>query len=138
VLNGRLELHGLDVEPFVARIVDGTLKRRNIVLAYHRREDLLAYAVAELWIASSKYDAGRYRSFARFADGVTRRKCVDWLRSDLGRTRWQFKDYTHQKARPQFVYVDHPDGAGELDRALIGEQGEFEIGRLDLRGLLAG
>jgi hypothetical protein len=74
VLNGQLSLHGLDdVEPFVARVIDATLRRRNIALDAHRKEEVLAYAVSELWVASRKYDARRYKSFGQFADGVVAR-----------------------------------------------------------------
>jgi hypothetical protein len=52
VLNGREVPEPFDVEPFVAGVVDGTLSKRNISLSYHRRQDLVAYGVAELWVAS--------------------------------------------------------------------------------------
>jgi hypothetical protein len=47
-------------------------------------------ASRSLWVASRKFDAGRYREFRQFADPVVRRRLVDWLRSDRGRSRWAF------------------------------------------------
>ena len=132
-LNGRFALHGLDVEPLVARVVDGTLRKRNIVLDAHRREDLIAFCISELWVASRKFDAGRYREFRQFADPVVRRRVVDWLRSDRGRSRWAFgADAQHIRAefresggvyereRPTVLSLDGPvgDDGGTLGDAL--------------------
>jgi hypothetical protein len=38
VLNGREVPEPFDVEPFVARVVDVTLRKRTIGLSYHLRE----------------------------------------------------------------------------------------------------
>jgi hypothetical protein len=120
LLNGRLELHG--VEPFVDRIVSVTLKRRNIVLSEHRREDLLAYAVAELWVASGKFDPARYSSFQQFADSVVRRRVIDFFRAELGRSRWQFGTHVYERERPLVLSLDAPltDGGGSLRDTLAG------------------
>jgi DNA-directed RNA polymerase specialized sigma subunit len=67
VFGGSFTLHGLEVEPFCVRVIAVTLKRQKITLSHHRREDLLSYAIAELWVVSRKYDPGRYRDFRQFA-----------------------------------------------------------------------
>jgi hypothetical protein len=140
VLNGQLSLHGLDdVEPFVARVIDATLRRRNIALDAHRKEEVLAYAVSELWVASRKYDARRYKSFGQFADGVVRRRVIDWLRADLGRSRWRLGNgYVHERERPQFVSLDAAAGGDRLGSPLERSALDREDCSLDLRRVLSG
>jgi hypothetical protein len=94
VFGGSFTLHGLEVEPFCARVIAVTLKRQNITLSHHRREDLLS----KLWVASRKYHPGRDRDLRQFADGVSRRKVVDWLKVDLARSTWRFATVTSTSA----------------------------------------
>jgi hypothetical protein len=138
LLNGQILVHGVDIEPFVDRVVHVTLKRRNIELAPHRREDLIVYCVEELWIASRKYDARRYRSFQQFADGVTRRKVIDWLRLDVGRSRWAFGDHIYERPKVELLSLDAGAGGDQLGSSL--ERGAFdrEDCSLDLRRVLGG
>jgi hypothetical protein len=56
---------------------------------------------------------------------------------DLGRTRWQFKDYTHQKARPQLVYLDYPDGAGDCTALSSEARASLKLAVLISSGLSA-
>jgi hypothetical protein len=136
VLNGRLELHGLDVEPFVERIVDASVRSRNIeIFDAHRREDLLAYVVSELWVASRKFDERRYRSFGQFADAVARRKTIDWLRLDVGRTTWRFSTFTHERPLPDVLRLDS-GGDHQLDIPDAGVEGDLAISRADLSRVL--
>ena len=132
-------LHGLDVEPFVARVVDVSLRRRRIVLDAHRREDLLAYAVSELWVASRRYDARRYRSFRQFADGVVQRKVIDWIRADLGRSRWRLGNgYVHERKQPQLLSLDAAAGGDRLGSPLERGALDREDCSPDLRRVLGG
>lgn len=97
MLNGKLELHGEDVEPFVARRVEFILRRHNIELDFYRREDLMAFCMAELWVASRNFDEGRFRSYRQFANAVVFNNAIDWLRSNIGRVIWRFSDHIHER-----------------------------------------
>jgi DNA-directed RNA polymerase specialized sigma24 family protein len=136
LLGGRLALHDVDdVERLAARAVDDLLRRRNIILSHHRREDLAAYVIEKVWQASLIYDSARYRSFATLARTVARRRAIDWLRADLGRTRWQFHGHTYERELPALVSFDSPGGS-ELASTLPGGEGDFEAGRLDVEWTL--
>jgi DNA-directed RNA polymerase specialized sigma24 family protein len=144
----KLERSIQHVEPFVVRVVERTLRSRNIVLSIHRREDLTAYVLSELWVASSKFDAGRYKSFRQFADAVAQRRVVDWIRADRGRSRWSFgpnANHAHaggvyERERPQVLSLDFDGGSGEggLDPPDPRGEEDFEGGGIDLRRVLAG
>jgi len=149
LLSGQFSLHGLDVEPFAARVVDRTLRRRNIeIYSVHRREDLLAFVIAEVWVASRKFDARRYASFEQFAYSVAQRRVFDWIRLDAGRSRWAFgpnADHAHaggvyERERPELLSLDfeRESGDGELDGALSGVANDFADTRSpDLMRVLA-
>jgi hypothetical protein len=138
VLNGSLEIEGLDVEPFVDRVVTATLRKNNIVLSVHRREDLVAYVISEVWVASRNYDSGRYKSFSQVAGAVAVRKVVDWVRGDIGRSRWSFGTYTYERKRPEFVSLDADAGRDRLVGALERGASGREDWSPSLRRLLAG
>jgi DNA-directed RNA polymerase specialized sigma24 family protein len=132
LLGGRLALYDVDdVERLAVGAVDDLLRVRNIVLSHHRREDLTAYVIEEVWQASLTYDSARYRRFTTLARTVVWRRAIDWLRADLGRTRWQFHGHTYERELPALVSFNSPDGS-ELASTLPGEQGEFDAGRADL------
>jgi len=139
VLNGTLELHGLDVDPFAIRVVDATLRKRNIVISdAHRREELLAFVVAELWVASRKFDAQRYPSYEQFAAGVIQRKIIDYFRKELGRTVWKFGSYTYERSPVEVFSLDDRSERG-LGEALEGSARDFADDRSpDLMRLLTG
>jgi DNA-directed RNA polymerase specialized sigma24 family protein len=110
------------------------------VLDAHRREDLLAYCVSELWLASRRYDGSRYPDFTTFARAVARRRAIDWLRSDLGRTRWAFRDHVCERERPHVLSLDAGSLGPELGSALgsrsldPAECGDPDLGRVLERG----
>jgi hypothetical protein len=62
---------------------------------------------------------------------------VDFWRKELGRTRFVFSNYTHERAIPDFLSLDGGSGKGQLDGVLAREQIEFEAGRIDLSRVLA-
>jgi hypothetical protein len=114
VFGGSFTLHGLEVEPFCVRVIAVTLKRQKITLSHHRREDLLSYAIAELWVVSRKYDPGRYRDFRQFAG-----RSQPAQGRPLAQSRPRTFDvalrnsYVYERERPQFVSLD---AAAEGDR----------------------
>ena len=81
-------------------------------------------------------DPSKYREFRQFADAVVRRRVIDWLRGDLGRSRWQFGAHVYERTRPELLSLDAP-GERELDITQPGGESDFEAGGIDLRRLLA-
>ena len=75
-------------------------------LSYHQREDLHAYLVSECWRISLEFDPDRGVYFSAFATGVLKRRRVDWLRKERGRTRWSFRGRIHERKLPSFTSLD--------------------------------
>ena len=135
VLNETLALHDVqDVERFANRIAHDAL---GASLRAHERDDLIAYLVAELWRASLSYDSARASSFSTHAYQLGRRRVIDWLRQERGRTRWKFSSGQHERERPDILSLDAPDG-DQLAGPLAGGEVECEIGRPAYLRLLDG
>lgn len=66
LLNGRLELHGVDAEGLSRRALDDSLRSRGAHLSREEYEDALSYVISELWRLSLDYDPERTASFATF------------------------------------------------------------------------
>jgi hypothetical protein len=125
----------------VEGLARGILERQLAKLGARLRPDLLDEAVCFLLEVAVRADRsyeparGAWEPYLRWKLGVG---VVDFYRKELGRTRWQFSDSTHERERPDLLSFDGPGIGGELDGALAHEQGEFEAGVIDLRGVLAG
>jgi integrase len=74
VLNGRLELQGVDVEALAARALGDQLGTMGATLRHDDHEDALSYVIAAVWQASLKYDPERSISFSTFAYQLSRRR----------------------------------------------------------------
>jgi DNA-directed RNA polymerase specialized sigma24 family protein len=108
VLNGRLELQGVDVEALAARALGDQLGTMGATLRHDDHEDALSYVIAAVWQASLKYDPERSISFSTFAYQLSRRRTIDWFRGRYGRTRWTFGDgYQYDRERPN-IYPSMP------------------------------
>lgn len=78
---GRIAYHDInDVEAFCLRIVH----RSGLELAWHERDDLLAYLVETCWELSRVYRPGGIR-FSTYANTILSRRTVDWVRQYRGR-----------------------------------------------------
>jgi DNA-directed RNA polymerase specialized sigma24 family protein len=104
-----LQLHDIDdAERFVGAIVS----RSGFSLSFHDAEDLGEYLLVECWQLSLRYQAGGI-SFSTWAGNTLRRRSVDWIRQQNGRTIWRFGDgRVHERPRPVLLSLnmDGPDG----------------------------
>ena len=103
-----LQLHDIDgAERFCSAIVS----RSGLQLSFHDAEDLNEYLLVECWQLSLRYQAGGI-SFSTWAGNTLRRRSVDWIRKQNGRTVWKFKDRVHERPRPVLLSLsmDGPDG----------------------------
>jgi DNA-directed RNA polymerase specialized sigma24 family protein len=129
-----LQLHDIDdAERFVGTIVS----RSGFSLSFHDREDLGEYLLVECWQLSLRYQAGGI-SFSTWAGNTLRRRSVDWLRQQNGRTIWRFGDgRVHERPRREFVSFDDANARDRLDEALAEGNGDSEADRDEaLGGLL--
>jgi hypothetical protein len=105
VLNGKLILHGEDVEALCGKVV--TLSR--LELTYHEREDLLAYLIEECWELSLRYRPGGI-GFGAYANTTLKKRAIGWdQRIRRRRLKWQFKDRTYQRPSVDVVSLDQLD-----------------------------
>lgn len=126
MLNGRLVLHGVDVE-HVAR---ATLKRRPSsvkrsqvapILTGEQHERLLTYLIIAGWELSQRYDPHRADAvpFGHLLTKVLRCRVVDWLRKEYGdNRRARARGERHAGNHPQLVSLDElateQDDASEI------------------------
>jgi hypothetical protein len=123
-----MPLRLFDVEDafgWCGRFLDDTVE-----LSYHQREDLHAYLVSECWRISLEFDPDRGVYFSTFAAGILKRRRVDWLRKERGRTRWRFRGGIYERKLPSFTSLD-ADGPerDRLDAALGAGGGDPTPGR---------
>ena len=112
MLNGTLVLHGVDVERLASEVCRewvGRNRAHGSNLSESRQEDLVAFLVSETWRISLKYDPERNPRFRSYASPLLFLRCVDWLRQDEGRTRWQFAGHVYERERPTLVSLDSTD-----------------------------
>jgi hypothetical protein len=132
VLNGKLSLHGIDVEAFTAAIV----RYSHFQLSYHDRQDLHAFLIEECWKLSLRFEPGIIRGgFSVWAGTTLRKRLIDWERQRFGRTKWQFSDRTYERPRTDIVSLDDPE-RDQLRDALGAGTGDLETSWDEtLRGL---
>ena len=142
MLNGRLELHGVDVEALANDVLNKALRSRNITLDESRREDLLADLIGYTWELSRSFDANRNvdpsnptQAFKGWAYRLLQFRIIDWFRKTEGRRKWQFREYVYEKPRPTLVPIDaglvEIVGPRRLDPA---ERGDEDLRRVLARG----
>lgn len=130
LLNGRLELHGVDAEGLVRKALDDALRTRGIHLRPHEHADAVAFLVAECWRLSVAYDPARTSRFSTFAYRRLRLLVWDWHRREYGRTKWAFGNATSTNGRdPTFSTSTVP---GEIDWSALSEQGKATARRIAL------
>jgi hypothetical protein len=89
LLNGKLELYGVDAEDVAQWAIRKTARRFWLGWPESKREELLADTIVYVWRLSERYDPtiGTFNGFARrYAPGYV----IDWIREREGRTRWEF------------------------------------------------
>jgi hypothetical protein len=129
VLNGKLELHGVeDVEQLCVKVLNGWERRTHTRLNPADREDAIAYLVATAWeIASFHFDPGKGVRFEQHLHSILSFRVVDWLRQDEGRTKWTFATHEHVRERPIVLSLDAPagpGGSGPSDDGVVGTLGD--------------
>ena len=112
LLNGRLELHGVDGERLARKALDDALRTRGAFLRPVEYEDALSFLVTAFWETSTKWDPERGGNFATHAYRLLRLRLVDWYRSELGRTKWQWSDSSYERERPTLLSLEHETGIG--------------------------
>ena len=126
-------LHDIDdVEALCARAARGWVTKTEARLSPEDFESLVAFLVEAVWRMSERYDPELSSSFEAIVRNQLPNRCVDWLRTHRGRTRWQFSGHTHERELPQPVSLDAPAGErGDPLGASIGSSdGDPEAGAL--------
>jgi hypothetical protein len=68
LLNGRLELHGVDAERLSRKALDDALRQRGAFLRPHEYDDALAFLLSVTWELGERWEPGRGGvSFSTFA-----------------------------------------------------------------------
>jgi hypothetical protein len=111
LLASRYELFDIpDVEALCARAARGWTTKTEARLSPEDMESLTAFLIAAVWRMSERYDRERSSSFEAIVRNQIGNRCVDWLRTHRGRTRWRFSGHTHTREIPQPVSLDAPAG----------------------------
>lgn len=113
-------LHDVDdVGLLCVRAATRWMRRSRTRLSDHDFDSLIAFLVEAVWRMSERYDPARSSSFKAIVVGRLENRCVDWLRADRGRTRWQFSSHTHEREIPRAISIDVVDSdwaGGQLGR----------------------
>ena len=122
-----------DPDAFVGKVIS----RSSIDLDHHRRERLHQFLLIELWQLSLRWNPPakyKHKGFDGFARPILSLRVIDWERSaeEGGRTKWQFKGHTHERARPGFVSLDERPDSAEPSSTVDSEGSGLQ----DLIGLL--
>ena len=73
---------------------------------------------------SERFDAERTgKNFSGYALHILRQRVIDWDRKRLGRTKWQFKDKTYERPRPQLVSLDADDSLRDRLESSVARSG---------------
>jgi DNA-directed RNA polymerase specialized sigma24 family protein len=125
-----LQLHDVDdTQRFVSAIVS----RSGLALSWSDREDLEQSLLVVAWEISLTYEPGRiHKGFSTWAGIILRRRITDWQRSNLGRTKWRFRNpdgsiRTYERERPQLVPFDD-SALDRLEQSLAERDGDREAG----------
>lgn len=143
MLNGRLDLHGVNAEKLANSVLNEALRSRNIALDEFRREDLLADLVSCAWELSLRYDRRRQQAttdlrfrdpgFQGWAAPYLKLRVIDWFRKTNGRTKWQFADYVYERPKPIIVSLQYDvSRKDETDRTRRGRRLDELVGQVDL------
>jgi DNA-directed RNA polymerase specialized sigma24 family protein len=107
-----------DTQRFVGAIVS----RSGLELSWSDREDLEQTLQIVAWEISLKFKPGGV-TFSTYASTILKRRVVDWQRSKLGRTKWQFRGRVHIRELPSIVPFD--DSARDrLDQSFAERTGD--------------
>jgi hypothetical protein len=113
LLASKWKLHDCDdVEALAQSIVS----KSGLQLRHDQRESLVTYLVEETWKLSLRYEPerGSTSSFTGWASKQLPLRCIDWIRLERGRTKWQFSGSTYERERPQLVSLDADDSVRDL------------------------
>jgi DNA-directed RNA polymerase specialized sigma24 family protein len=135
LLSTRLELFDVpDVEELTGRIVHFS----GLTLSHIEREELHTYLIETCWILSTRYRPDEGIKFSTWAGRTLRLRCIDWVRSHRGRTRWTWTDGSYERPRVQLVSLDTgPDGSSLVDTLEQVDGDPQADSSSDLRRLLA-
>lgn len=129
MLNGRLELGGVDIEPLAEKVLGAFCARTQTRLDSHAREEALAYLVSEAWrLSTHVYDASKGVPLELYLRRLLYVRMVDWMRLHLGRSKWQFSDRVHTRERPHVSSLDaaHGEDGGTAGDAIAAPPGHRE------------
>lgn len=119
LLASRYELFDIpDVEALCVRAARTWTTKTEARLSPHDFESLTAFLIAAVWRMSRTYDPARCSSFKAVVVGRLGNRCVDWLRTHRGRTRWQFGSHTYERELPRPVSLDQADEHHPLAESL--------------------
>lgn len=115
LLNGRLVLHGVDIEALCWKLISTSGHVAN--LRAHERDDLCVELVEVSWELSLVYRPGE-AAFSSWLTTNLRRRIIDYVRRTRGRTRWKAThlisednpDGIYERKLPDLVSLDGPDG----------------------------
>jgi hypothetical protein len=116
LLNGRLELYGVDAEKFSASVLHRQLRRRGATLRPDQLEEALAHLVGELWRLSERFDPARGLDFDGYAGKWLPRALDDWYRARFVDRRYT---YGNAERRDAIAFAESLDEVvGFEDRPL--------------------
>jgi hypothetical protein len=117
-----------DVEALCARAARNWTTKTETRLTPDDLESLVAFLIAATWRMSERYDPARSTSFKAVVIGRLGNRCVDWLRTHRGRTRWQFSGHTYEREIPRTVSLDADGGDGPLGELVGSVDGGLAAG----------
>ena len=125
LLAGVWSVHDVDdVEKLLRRAINRSGHASR--LRPHETDDLLSFLFEVAWRESLRFDAGRGSvSFGTLLFTTAQRRIIDFYRKEHGRTRWQFRDHTYERERPQLISFDEAYRGG-LVEALTTVEGDRE------------
>src|SRR5262245_61360915 len=110
-----------DVEDLCTKAAKRWCRQKAIKLTDSDLESLVSYLVVSVWRLSERYDSARSSSFEAIVRGRLSNRCVDWIRQQRGRTRWQFSDRQYERDIPRPISLDSDpmaESLGAVDRNL--------------------
>jgi hypothetical protein len=124
-------LHDIpDVEALCSRAARNWATKTEARLSTDDFESLISFLIAAVWRMSERYDPGRSSSFKAIVHGRLGNRCVDWIRTHRGRTRWQFAEHTYEREIPRAVSLDQSFDGDPLGASLGAVDGDPETGPL--------
>jgi hypothetical protein len=120
-----IALHDIaDVEGLCTRAARVWARNLGRGLSSQDMESLISFLVWSGYRMADRYDRERSSSFEAVVRGRLANRCVDWIRENDGRTRWQFRGHTYERHVPFQVSLDAAgddggtlaDSVGVVDR----------------------